>query len=84
MYESAFTALPTEGANYSVRIYVTDTLFWEINYMKLEAITPFEIPIETRKLVFANLRWSFKSVALIGAVATRGSIKTPAPVTWWP
>lgn len=84
VYESSMTSLPTEGANYSVRVYVSGTEFWEINYMKLEAIEPFEIPIETRKLVWARLRWSFKSTAVINGTATRGSIKKPDTTVWWP
>lgn len=84
MYESAATNLPTEGNNYGIKIYVTSTLFWYIDWMKLEGITPFEVPIETRKLVYANLDWALKSTHLIGVTPTRGSIKKPNTTTWWP
>jgi len=84
VYDSAMTNLPDEGSPYGVRIYVTSTLFWEINWMLLEEIAPFEVPIETRKLVNAKLQWALRSTTLISAVATRGTIKKPDTTTWWP
>ena len=84
MYESDAAVLPVEGNNYSVKIHVTDSLFWKIDWMKLEAIMPFEVPIESANLVYANLSWSLKSVALIGETPTRGSIAKPGGTIWWP
>lgn len=84
LYESEATALPAEGNPYSLRIYVAPSSYWEINWMNLEAIEPFEVPIETRQLVMANLRLAFVSATLVGSTPTRGHIKNPAGTVWWP
>lgn len=91
-YVSAFTSTLEEGEIYGIKLYTSPTRTWLIDWMLCEALNEMKTPIEeagfieagTRALVSMNPRLSLKSVTLIDAVATRGSITAPDSSVIWP
>lgn len=75
------STLPIRGTRYTVRPYCTDTLYWDINWMKVASITPYVNPESKRPV---NARVLMKLDVSNGT--DMGYVKTPAavPADVWP
>jgi len=76
--------LPEENDVYRVRMYVTPTLFWLLEFVEFAGQADLGADVEGATIVGANLTGQWTGYASVSAVATEGSIKTPAVATVWP
>ena len=79
-----FSDLPAEGTIQGIKVFVTDTLFWRIDWMLVEHLNAMRVPVEAGEIVSATPQLAFKPNTLVGAVATKGQIINPSGSVWWP
>lgn len=84
MYVTDPADIPTRGEMSALKVYVTDTLFWLLEYAICTDISGIEVDRETGAIVGCTVKWMYSSVAVIAGTATAGAITTPAGVDWFP
>lgn len=68
------------------RIYVDDTLYWDLQWVRIGELSDIECDHETGELVGATQNGEMEGVTDVEDTQTVGAIKTPeaAPTTIWP
>ena len=86
---SASLDTPDRGKSMGARVYITDTLYWLIEWMKLRNLSDLTCDREGTVMIGMTLNWELSGFLTIGTTtptATTGKIQTPeaVPITVWP
>lgn len=86
VYEGDPANLIAAGAIKHVKMFVTNTLFWELKWVRYADVSDVECDIEGEGLVGATQNTSMHGYTDVATTPTEGYIKTPAtsPATIWP
>jgi len=75
------SGLPEVGDDIKIRVYIDDTLFWEIWWGQVRDYTGMSIDRESGNIITATMNLDLNAIFTDG---TEGKIVTPTPTTWWP
>ncbi len=86
VYSDDFTLAPFPVVNDArhVRLFIDDTLFWDIDWMRFGENSDIEVDLEGPSNVGVTLNASFSAFEDIDTVLIEGFIKKPAGSTFWP
>jgi len=84
VYTSDFSTLPAPNDVQAIRIYVTQTEYWEFRWGLFTALSDMGANINDASLVEATLTAVMKGVAEVSGNPTVGFIKKPDTSTLWP